>query len=660
MVRQPGGVDSADRPPGFSRSKKLTATVSPPDERNAAARPSGDARSFSLRLRLLGLVLLVLVPCLALLLYATADERTNAIANVHADAMRVIRIASSNQAAQIEAARQLLTAFARVPQVRGGDRGACSRFLAEVLPAYPLYLNFTLAEPDGTITCSARPLPPGTVTAGDRPYFKRAFETRGFAVGEYQIGRITGLPALNYAYPLLNDAGEVTAVAIAVQSLAWLTGALSDIKLPDGARLIVVDRNGTVLARMPDIYGPIGVRADEPRMLEAFAAQRDGGVFQIEDANGGARLWAHAPLLSDASLRVAIGVPEAVALVDVNRRLARNLAALGLVTLVALCAAWFGSNVFILRPVRTLVAATAKLASGKLDTRVPLQSVRGELGNLAGAFNTMAATLERRDRELRIAEECRRSAEVELAVGRAQLDIARQIQRAMLPEDPLHAGGVVLAGRCIPAADVGGDYFGYFPRGRGDIDAFLGDVSGHGVGAALLMAEARTTFMSERLAVEGAGAILRKLNRLLYEDLDHAGHFMSACCATFDASTRELRYANAGHPPAILVRADETQWRSLSADGALLGMQNDVVFGELRVALREGDVVTFYTDGVTEARNRDGELFGTARLGELLAAHRDREPESLVAHVVGEVQRFAASERFEDDVTIVVMKVAQA
>jgi len=601
----------------------------------------------------------VLVPCLALLLYTTANERTNAIANVHADAMRVIRIASSNQAAQIEAARQLLTAFARMPQLRSGDRAQCSRFLAELLAAYPLYLNFTVAEPGGTVTCSARPLPPGTITAADRPYFARAYETRGFAVGEYQVGRITKLPALNYAYPLLNDAGEVSAVAIAAQSLAWLTGALSDIKLPDGARLIVVDRNGTVLASMPNVH-PIGVRFTEAPVLDAFGVQPGGGVFKVSDADGDARLWAHAPLLPDASLRVALGVPEAVALADVNRRLARNLAALGIVTFVALCAAWFGSKVFILRPVRTLVAATAKLASGKLDTRVPLQSVRGELGNLAGAFNTMAATLEKRDRELRIAEECRRSAEVELAVGRAHMDIARQIQRAMLPEDPLRAGGVVLAGRCIPAADVGGDYFGYFPRGRAGIDAFLGDVSGHGVGAALLMAEARTTFMAERLAAEGAGAILRKLNRLLYDDLDHAGHFISACCATFDSATRELRYANAGHPPAILARAGETQWRSLNADGALLGMQSDVEFGEMRVTLRAGDVVTFYTDGVTEARNRDGDMFGTARLGDLVVAHRDREPESLVAHVVGEVQRFAGSERFEDDVTIVIMKVAQA
>jgi HAMP domain-containing protein len=201
-------------------------------------------------------------------------------------------------------------------------------------------------------------------------------------------------------------------------------------------------------------------------------------------------------LLSDGSLRAAIGVPKSVALADVNRRLVRNLVALGIVTVVATGAAWFGAKRFILGPIEALVTATARLASGKLGTRVPLQEGGGELGALARAFNAMAATLEKRDRDLRIAEERRREAQVELAVARAHMDIAREIQRAMLPDDPLIVGGVALAGRCVPAADVGGDYFGYFPRGRSGVDSFLGDVSGHGVGAALLMAEARTTFMA--------------------------------------------------------------------------------------------------------------------------------------------------------------------
>ncbi len=100
------------------------------------------------------------------------------------------------------------------------------------------------------------------------------------------------------------------------------------------------------------------------------------------------------------------------------------------------------------------------------------------------------------------------------------MDIAKQIQRSLLPEDPLACGCVQYAGRCIPAAAVGGDYFGYFPRGVDGVDSLIGDVSGHGVGAALLMAEARTMFMAERLVAPNAAELLAKLNDLLHDDLD--------------------------------------------------------------------------------------------------------------------------------------------
>jgi serine phosphatase RsbU (regulator of sigma subunit) len=618
---------------------------------------TADTRGFGLRARLLGLVVMVLVPWLALLLYTTADERRHAIANVDADAMRLIRIVSSNQAAQIEAARQLLTAFARMPQLRDADRDACSRFLGELLPAYPLYLNFALAEPDGTMSCSARALPAAAVNVADRAYFKRALATRDFAIGDYQVGRVTHVPAINYAYPVIDGTGDVKGVAFAAQSLNWLTAALAKLAFPSGAIMVVVDRNGTVLARMPTADGAIGARLAEPGLLETFATQDNGGVFEADDAQGNARLWAHAPLLSDVSLRAAIGVPKAIALADVNRRLTRNLIALGIVTLVALVVAWFGAEFFVLRPVGALVRATKELASGRLDVRVPSLGQRGELGLLARAFNAMAATLERRDRELRIAEENRRLAQVELAVARAHMDIARQIQRSMLPEDPLVMRGVAMAGRCIPAADVGGDYFGYFPRGASGIDSFLGDVSGHGVGAALLMAEARTTFLAERLVAASAGAILGKLNRLLYDDLDRAGQFMSACCATFDAKTGELCYANAGHPPAMLLRANEPRAQLLKADGLLLGFERDTAFGELRVQLHDDDIVAFYTDGVTEVGNADKKLFGAERLADAITAHRDEDPQALADRVLAELRRFAGADRFDDYVTIVIMKV---
>jgi hypothetical protein len=129
----------------------------PPEAGGNEAEPM-PRRFFSLRIRMVGLVALMLVPWLVVVVYTQADEREAAIVSVHGDEMRLIRIVTSNQAAQIEEARQLLTAFARLPQLHTKDASACNAFLAEMLTAYPLYLNFALAEPDGNILCSAVPL----------------------------------------------------------------------------------------------------------------------------------------------------------------------------------------------------------------------------------------------------------------------------------------------------------------------------------------------------------------------------------------------------------------------------------------------------------------------------------------------------------------------
>ena len=635
---------------------------SPGERRLGASQPPEDGgqrsdqgRIFSLRLRLLVLVVLVLLPWLVLVLYTQADERKAAIAHVNGDEMKLIRIITSTQAAEIDGARQLLTAIARLPQVHTGDAAACNAFLAEILKASPMYLNLGVARPDGDLSCSAVRLQ-SAVNVSDRMYFKRAMETRSFAVGDYQIGRVTLLPSINYAQPVLGAAGEVEEVIFAAQSLNWLTLALAKVDFPSGAVLVVIDRNATVLARLPDAGDLIGRTLPEQPVITALSKQKEGGVFEADDASGERRLWAHAPLIAGFDLHALVGVSRTVAFTEVDRRLARNLAALGLVTVLALAAAWFGGG-FILRQVDALVDATRKLGAGNLGARAPVVGDRSELELLARAFNDMSSTLETRDRELRIAEQKARAAEVELAVTRAHMDVAKQIQRSLLPEAPLTLGGMRVAGRCIPADDVGGDYFGYFPRAQGGMDSFIGDVSGHGVGAALLMAEARITFLAERLVEPGAAQILTRLNDLLHDDLDHAGHFITACCATFDAETRELKYANAGHPPALLLRADEPSCVTLAADGVLLGISTNVSFAEVKLKMHRGDIVVFYTDGITETRDGAGGMFGRDRLAEAVAGHRAEDPEAVIGGVLATLDRFAGATPRDDDLTIVVMKL---
>lgn len=611
-------------------------------------------RFISMRVRLLVLVMLVLVPSLVLVLYTQADDREVEITNFRRDATRVLDIVTSNQAAQVEAAHQLLAALARLPQLRA--RGACNALLAEMLGTYPVYTNFVVANASGNVTCSAVPTSE-LVNVSDRTFFQQVMDTRRFAVGDYQVGLITGIPSITYGYPVLGDERNVESILVAVQSLSWLTASVASLNLPAGAMLVVADRNGIELARFPAQERLLGKSTPENDVLAMFAHVSRGTVLEADDARGVRRFWVHAPTIAGVNMSATLGVSKAAAFADINRRLARNLSALGIVTVLAIAAAWFGGKL-MLRQVYALVAATRRLAAGDLDARTKSVGEHNELDLLARAFNSMAATLQTRDRELRVAEQKARAAEVELAVTRAQLEIANQIQQALLPQDPLALGAVRYAGRCVPAASVGGDYFGYFPRAESGVDSFVGDVSGHGVGAALLMAEARTTFLAERLASSSAADVLVKLNALLYADLDRSGLFMTACCAKFDAARSELSYANAGHPPAILLRSNESRCRTIDADGMLLGFVKDARFAEVNVKLHEGDIVVFYTDGITERSNAAGELFGVDRLEELVVAHRDDEPEAMIDAVLETINRFAGAREHEDDLTIVVMKQA--
>ena len=620
-----------------------------------AAEDAPKARRFvSLRARLVAIVLLILVPWLTLVIFTQADERKVAIANVGDDAMALVHIVTSNQAAQVEAARQLLMAFARLPQLRNKDRAACSALMAAMLKAYPLYLNIGLIEPDGSITCSGLPMRE-PVNVADRLYFELAIQTRGFVVGDYQTGRVTKLPSINYAYPLLDAAGNVEAVIYIAQNLDWLTMALAGVQLPSGAILAVTDRNGTVLARVPPAEGALGMRLAEPALVAAIAGRKGRGLVETEDTDGIGRLWAYAPLIAGTDFHAMIGVSKSVAFADIDRRLARNLLGFGLVTVLALAAAWFGAN-RILRQVDALVAATRRLASGDLEARAPKMDGRNEVEVLAGSFNRMAETLQARDLALRLAEERTRAAEVELAVTKAHIDIARKIQQSLLPEDPLTLAGVRFSGRCIPAAEVGGDYFGYFANGESGADSLIGDVSGHGVGAALLMASARTTFMSARLVEESAAAILSRLNDQLHDDLDHADLFMTASCTTFDVATRELRYANAGHPPALVLRGGASRCDPLRADGIMLGLQKGARFDEIRLQLNAGDVVVLYTDGITEMCNDAGEFFGVRRLEDSIVATGHVDPEAMIDAVFAALELFSDGRSYDDDCTIVVMK----
>jgi signal transduction histidine kinase len=251
----------------------------------------------------------------------------------------------------------------------------------------------------------------GQVYVGDRAYFRRARQTRDFAIGDFQIGRVTGKATLNFSYPVLDDAGHVPAVVFAALDLLWLNELAGRAGLPTGSMLTVIDRNGTILSRYPDDGKWVGKLMPESLVWKAILTQQGNGTTEAPGTDGIPRLFSFAPFgggAQSANAYVSVGIPAAVAFAGANQILARNLLALGLVAGLALAAAWVGGNLFIVRQIQALVRATKRVAAGELGVRTGLPQGQGELSQLAGAFDQMAESLELAHERRLLEEELRR------------------------------------------------------------------------------------------------------------------------------------------------------------------------------------------------------------------------------------------------------------
>lgn len=355
----------------------------------------------SLRARLLLLVLLAIVPALGLIFYTASEQRRGAATQVQANLLRLAKFAAANQGQVAEGARQLLIALSQLPEVRQGNTNECNELFANLRQQYRPYANFGVLDAKGNTICSGLPFT-GTVNAADRAYFRGARDTRNFAIGDYQIGRVTGKATVNFGYPVLNRAGEVQAVVLAALDLTWLNQLAAEAQLPNDSVLTVIDRNGKILVRYPDSENWVGKTFPAQPLIKTILAQGEG-TAEIQGIDGMERLYAFTPLRSQIQSQdayVTIGIPKTVAFAEVNQLLTRNLISLGVVGVLALVAAWVGGDVFFLRKVHSLVSATKQLRRGKLSARTGLGDEPGELGQLARAFDDMAEAVESREKAI--------------------------------------------------------------------------------------------------------------------------------------------------------------------------------------------------------------------------------------------------------------------
>jgi serine phosphatase RsbU (regulator of sigma subunit) len=235
------------------------------------------------------------------------------------------------------------------------------------------------------------------------------------------------------------------------------------------------------------------------------------------------------------------------------------------------------------------------------------------------------------------------------------IEIAREVLSALLPKDPTGLEGFDVSGCSIPAETAAGDYYDFVPCPGGKLGVVVGDVTGHGMGPAMVMTGARSAL---RLLFEqelDEAQILARLNGRLVEDLGD-GRFMSMVVGRLDPKERRLTYANAGQTPPLLLRANG-RTESLAGTGLALGIEKDVTYQvQPPVQLERGDLLLWYTDGIVEARNKAGEEFGNERLIAALRAHRQAPAKELVVALRRAVAEFVGSEQLDDDLTLVAFK----
>ena len=254
-------------------------------------------------------------------------------------------------------------------------------------------------------------------------------------------------------------------------------------------------------------------------------------------------------------------------------------------------------------------------------------------------------------------EEYRRAiaAKVESERRAAQeLEIAKQVQARLFPQALPPLKTLDYAGLCVQASQVGGDYYDFLDLGRDRLGLVIGDISGKGMAAALLMANLQANLRSQcAIALEQPERLLRSVNQLFYEnttDSDYATLFFGE----YDDALRRLRYANCGHLSALLLRSDNTVER-LDSTCTVLGLFKEWDCSMTETLLFSGDTLALYTDGITESLSDAEEEFGEQRLIEALRQHRELSSQEVLGSIVDEVKAFSPGEQY-DDITLIVAK----
>ncbi len=313
-------------------------------------------------------------------------------------------------------------------------------------------------------------------------------------------------------------------------------------------------------------------------------------------------------------------------------------------------AVFFGVRISegIVAAVHALHRGNKALAAGDLETRITLPN-EDEFGDLAASFNEMTAAL-RRGREIALANDRLKQ----------ELATARAIQERLLPRCAPLLDGFEVAGASIPSREIGGDYYDFIAQGDDLVGIAIGDVSGKGMPAALLMSNLQASLHGQVLHPGSVSGVVQRINDLMVKSTD-PHMFASFFYGLLDTRTGSFICTNAGHNPPLVLRADG-RLEELKTGGLLLGMLGDQVYLQDTIQLGPGDVIVMYTDGITEAVGKSGDeedpdsLFGEDALKEVLRRNSHLPASGIKDAVLAAVAEHTAGEPQSDDITLVVIR----
>lgn len=293
-------------------------------------------------------------------------------------------------------------------------------------------------------------------------------------------------------------------------------------------------------------------------------------------------------------------------------------------------------------PLNEIIQALKDIRRGNFDCKVIVRS-NDEIGYTGDVVNEMAIELEERDRM------------------RQSLFLAREVQQNLLPSANPQIEGLDIAGSSIYCDETGDDYYDFIisdANKDAQIGVAIGDVSGHGISSALLMAAVRSSLRQRSSLPGGAAEILSDVNRQLVNDVVDSGQFVTMFYLIIDPIKKHLQYVRAGHDPAIFYNPNTDGFEELGGTGMALGVdKNWNVKAYSKKSLKNGQIIFLCTDGIWEARNLQGEMFGKERICNIIGKNASLSADEIINIMIASLKSFQQGAQIQDDITMVVIKI---